>query len=162
MCLTRCKFEPLSETITCINDKFFVSYDVNSLFTNIPLKETVKLAVNLIKTLPQFENIKWWSPFATCKTHFLFNGNFYDQIDGVAMGFHLAPVLANLFMGHNEKLWIENFQGIPPFYYRDMSMTFFQFLIIALKQKNFLIISIQDTLTLSLTWRLKLIKSFPF
>ena len=58
MCLTRCKFELLSEIITCINDKFFVSYDVNSLFTNIPLKETVKLAVNLIKTLPQLENIK--------------------------------------------------------------------------------------------------------
>ena len=27
-------------------------------------------------------------------------------------------VLANLFMGHNEKLWIENFQGTPPTYYR--------------------------------------------
>ena len=41
-------------------------------------------------------------------------------------------------------------------------MIFFRFLVIALKQKNFLIISIQDTLTLSLLWRLKLIKSFPF
>ena len=33
-----------------INNKFLVSYDVNSLFTNIPLKETIKLAVGLIKT----------------------------------------------------------------------------------------------------------------
>ena len=56
--------------------------------------------------------------FATCETHFLFNGKFYDQIDGVAMGSPLAPVLANLFMGHNEKLWLENFQGTPPSYYR--------------------------------------------
>ena len=53
--------------------------------------------------------------FATCETNFLFNGKFYDQIDGVAMG---SPVLANLFMGHNEKLWIKNFQGTPPSYYR--------------------------------------------
>ena len=30
----------------------------------------------------------------------------------------LAPVLSNLFMGHNEKLWLENFQGTPPSYYR--------------------------------------------
>ena len=30
----------------------------------------------------------------------LFNGSFYDQIDGVAMGSPLAPVLANLFMGY--------------------------------------------------------------
>ena len=100
--------------------------------------------------------------FATCETNFLFNGKFYDQIDGVAMGSPLAPVLANLFMGHNEKLWIKNFQGTPPSYYRSMSMIFFQFLIIALKQNNFLIMSIQDTLTLSLLRRLKLIKSFLF
>ena len=35
-------------------------------------------------------------------------GNFYDQIYGVAMGSLLAPVLANLFMGHHEKRWLEN------------------------------------------------------
>ena len=32
------------------------------------------------------------------------------------MGSPLAPVLANLFMGHNEKLWTENFQGTPSYY----------------------------------------------
>ena len=106
-----------------INDKFLVSYDVNSLLTNIPLKVTIKLAVDLIKT--SYPNLKISSDdltklfkFATCETHFLFNGKFYDQIDGVAMGSPLAPVLANLFMGHNEKLWLENFQGTPPSYYR--------------------------------------------
>ena len=36
-------------------------------------------------------------------------GNFYDQIDGEAMGSPLAPVLANLFMGHHEKRWLENY-----------------------------------------------------
>ena len=106
-----------------INNRFLVSYDVNSLFTNIPLKETIKLAVDLIKT--SYPNLKISSDdltklfkFATCETHFLFNGKFYDQIDDVAMGSPLAPVLANLFMGHNEKLWLENFQGTPPSYYR--------------------------------------------
>ena len=29
-------------------NKFMISYDVCNLFTNIPLKETIKLAVNLI------------------------------------------------------------------------------------------------------------------
>ena len=32
-----------------LNNKFLVSYDVVSLFTNIPLNETIDLAVNLIK-----------------------------------------------------------------------------------------------------------------
>ena len=40
---------------------------------------------------------------ATCETHFLFKGKFYDQINGVAMGSPLAPVLASLFTGHYEK-----------------------------------------------------------
>ena len=73
-----------------INDTFLVSYVVNNLFTSLPLKETIKLAVWLIKT--SYPNLKISSDnltklfkFATCETHFLFNGNFYDQIDGVAM-----------------------------------------------------------------------------
>ena len=38
---------------------------------------------------------------ATCETHYMFKNQFYDQIDGVAMGSLLrpGPVLANLFMG---------------------------------------------------------------
>ena len=62
-----------------INNKYLVSYDVNSLLTNITLKETIKLAVTLIKT--SYPNLKISSAdltklfkFATCETHFLFNG----------------------------------------------------------------------------------------
>ena len=78
------------------------------------MKEKIKLAVDLIKTShPNLnmssEDLTKLFKLATCETHSLFKGKFYDQIDGVAMGSPLAPVLANLFMGHNEKLWIENF-----------------------------------------------------
>ena len=45
--------------------------------------------------------------FATAETHFLFKGTFYDQVDGVAMGTPLAPVLAKLFLGHHDKMWLE-------------------------------------------------------
>ena len=39
----------------------------------------------------------------TLETHFIFKGTYYAyQVDGVAMGSPLAPVLANLFMGHHE------------------------------------------------------------
>ena len=37
--------------------------------------------------------------FATSQTHIIFNGKFYNQIDGVAMGSPLAPILANIFLG---------------------------------------------------------------
>ena len=36
--------------------------------------------------------------FATKKSHFIFNGQYYDQIYGVAMGSPLGPVIANIFV----------------------------------------------------------------
>ena len=48
---------------------------------------------------------------ATSQTHFLFDGKVYNQIDGVAMGSPLAPVLAILFLGHYENIWPNNYQG---------------------------------------------------
>ena len=55
---------------------------------------------------------------ATAGTHFLFKGAFHDQVDGVAMGSPLAPVLANLFMGHHEKNWLDNFSSSQVLFYR--------------------------------------------
>ena len=43
---------------------------------------------------------------------------FYDQVDGVAMGSPLAPVLANLFMGHHEKNWLDNYSSSQVLFYR--------------------------------------------
>ena len=120
-----------TDTFTFVQDiqslsmfgKFMVSFDVESLFTNIPLEECIDLAVNYISEgnpdlkLSKSE-LRSLFTVATAQTHFLFNGSFYDQIDGVAMGSPFAPVLANLFMGHHEKLWLENFQGSVILFYR--------------------------------------------
>ena len=41
------------------------------------------------------------------------------------MGFPLVPVLANLFMGYHEKLWLENYDGASIlFYHRYVDDTF--------------------------------------
>ena len=105
------------------NDSFLISFDVESLFTNIPLEETVNLAVDTI-----FENepdikiskkdLKQLFLFATSNTHFLFNGEYYEQTDGVAMGSPLAPTLANLFMGFHEKKWLDEYSGNKPLFYQ--------------------------------------------
>ena len=90
--------------------KFMVSFDVESLFTNIPLEECIDLAVNHISEGNPDIKLNKSEPrslftTATTQTHFIFNGSFYDQIDGLAMRSPgLAPVLANFFMGHHEKL----------------------------------------------------------
>ena len=100
-----------------------VSFDVASLFTNIPLKESIDLAVSYITegntklTFSKAELVKMFS-IANSQTHFLFNGKVFDQIDGVAMGSPLPPVLANLFLGQHEKLWLKNYQGPSNLFYR--------------------------------------------
>ena len=97
-----------------LNNTFIISFNVESPFTNIPLQETIDIAVNLIfNDSPNFpvnrKDLKQLFLFATSQTHFLFHGLFYDQVNGVAMGSPLVPVLANLFMGYHEQLWVENY-----------------------------------------------------
>ena len=96
-------------------NKFLISYDVCSLFTSIPLKETIDIAVDLLfEHNPNFKitnnELRKLFDFATSGTHFLFDGSFYDQIDGVAMGSPLGPVLVNLFMGYHEANWLQVFK----------------------------------------------------
>ena len=104
---------------------FLVSYDVTSrLFLNIPRQETIDTAINLIFNHNPNLNItknelKKISLFATSQTHFIFNSKFYNQIDGVAMGSPLAPVLANIFMGFHESKWLNEYNlNKPKFYLR--------------------------------------------
>ena len=93
-----------------------VSFDVESLFTNIPLNECIDLAVKYVSEgnpdLKLSSNeLKTLFHFATSRTHFLFRGSFYHQIDGVAMGSAFAPVLAKLFMGHHEYIWLKTYRA---------------------------------------------------
>ena len=76
--------------------KFLVSYDLTSLFTNIPLQETIDIRTNLIFNHNPNLNVtkkelKKLFLFATLQTHFIFNSKFYNQIDGVAIGSPLGP-----------------------------------------------------------------------
>ena len=116
-----CEFS-CSDTFTFLRElkqqnlegQFMISFDVCSLFTNIPLNETIDLAVDLIlNKKPDLKiskrELRELFVFATSKTNFIFQGVIYDQIDGIAMGSPLAPILANLFMGYNESIWINQY-----------------------------------------------------
>ena len=73
------------------------SLDVSSLFTNVPLEETPNICLDKLYSLADPPDLPRLLQFATRKSHFLFDGKYYDQIDGVAMGSPLDPVLANIF-----------------------------------------------------------------
>ena len=77
-----------------MHGKFVLSFDVESLFTKIPLEECINLAVKYITESNPGLKVK----FAAKENHFLFKVSFYHQGDGVALGSPLAPVLPNHFM----------------------------------------------------------------
>ena len=89
------------------------SLDVESLFTNIPLDETIEIVTN--KVFHQKSQVKGLSrhdfksllSLCTKGTVFYYNGNYYRQRDGVAMGSPLGPALANAFLCHHEATWID-------------------------------------------------------
>ena len=101
---------------------FLVSYDVTSRFTNIPLQETIDIAINLIFNLNPNLNItrkelKKRFLFPTSQTNFIFISKLYNQIDGVTMRSPLAPALANIFMGFHESKWLNEYNLKKPKFY---------------------------------------------
>ena len=103
-----------------LSKKFFVSYDVTSLFTSIPLQETIYIIFNHNSNLNiTKKELQKLFLFATSQTHFIFNGKLYNKINGVAMGSPLASVLANIFMGFYESKWLNEYNlNKPKFYSR--------------------------------------------
>ena len=67
--------------------------------------------------------------FATKDMLFVFNGEYYKQIEGVAMGSPLGPILANIFLCHHEKKWLRNcpMEFKPMNYIRYVDDTFLLF-----------------------------------
>ena len=108
---------------TVLKTTFMTSFDVSSLFTNVPVKEAISITADYLyrqdrelqPPVPKdiFEELM---AMATINVNFLFGTNVYKQIDGVAMGSPLGPALANIFLGHyEEKLFAD---GNRPLYYR--------------------------------------------
>ncbi|KAA3678154.1 uncharacterized protein DEA37_0006302 [Paragonimus westermani] len=87
------------------------SLDVTSLFTNVPLKETIDYLCDYIENsdmdiqIPSVE-LKQLLYLCTYNVQFKFNEGIYRQKDGVAMGSPLGPLFADIFMAklENEQL----------------------------------------------------------
>ena len=104
----------------------FVSFDVVSLFTNVPLRKTIEIILQriyrdkLLHTTICKRSMKKLLLDSCQKTIFDFNGNMYKQLDGVSMGSCLGPVLANIIMTELEKDKVKHLinDKTVPFYAR--------------------------------------------
>ena len=104
----------------------FVSFDVVSLFTNVPLDRTIKIILKrsyedkLITATLKKRTMKKFITDVCKKSAFSFNGNVYKQTDGVSMGSSLGPVIANIFMTELEIFILDELinDNIVKFYIR--------------------------------------------
>jgi hypothetical protein len=74
-----------------------------SLFTKVPIRETMDLLGRHFE-----EDVLALFGHILTTTYFTFNGQFYGQTDGVAMGSPLSPVIANFYMEDYEKAALES------------------------------------------------------
>ena len=104
------------------NDEEYVSYDVESVFTNVPVKDTIEYILDQIyveKKLPIiccrliFKSILLK---LTTESTFIFQTKFYKQIDGCTMGGPLSVKFANICLTKLEKEVVEPIN--PAFYKR--------------------------------------------
>ena len=110
-----------------LEDDILVSYEVTSLFTNVPVQETINILVDKAFTDNWFnstydlnlqkDQLTQLLRMASTDQLFQFHGQLYEQGEGVAMGSPLGPLLANVFMCYLEERLSDN-DLIPPFYRR--------------------------------------------
>jgi hypothetical protein len=87
------------------NEFKMCSFDVESLYTNVPVNETIDMALDIMykpKKITDFPfdrtTTKKLLQIAVTSVPFRFLNECYLQNDGVAMGSPLAPILADIFM----------------------------------------------------------------
>ena len=89
-------------------------FDIESLFTNISSQETINLCMELLFndnpnidffTINDFHGLL---NITMSESLILFDGEYYVQIDGVAMGSPFGLTFANIFLSYHEQIWIKN------------------------------------------------------
>ena len=102
-------FQAMLNNVPISEDEQDVSYDVESLFSNIPIKDTIDFICEEIYVHKELEPI-YKQPILkkllykiTTECTFSTIGRFWKQVDGVSMGGTLSVVLSDCFMNKIER-----------------------------------------------------------
>jgi len=118
-----------------VHQQFMASFDITSLYTNIPTSEAINILLNRIFTEQDIYhglNKKEFGQLlnaAAKDTYFIFDNKLFFQKNSLAMGNPLSAILANSYLAHYETQWLdkcpESFK--PTQYKRYMDNTFLLF-----------------------------------
>ena len=96
-----------------------VSFDVVSLFTMVPVDDVLGHLADLFPA-----DITALFRHVLKTTYFQYGGEYFEMIDGVAMGSPLSPVVANFYMERFEQRAITSFPLKPRCWFRYVDDTF--------------------------------------
>ena len=94
------------EGIQMKTDECMMSFDVESLFTSVPVEPSIQIIKKLLeddkslhlRTKITVNQISCLLEFCLKTTYFIFQGKFFEQVKGAAMGSPISSIVANLFM----------------------------------------------------------------
>ena len=87
------------------------SYDVSALFTSVPVDPALNIIKDLLekdhtfkeRTVLAVSDIILLLEFCLKNTYFSFQDQFYEQVEGAAMGSPVSPIVANVYMDYLEQ-----------------------------------------------------------
>ena len=97
-----------------------VSFDVSSLFTNVPLQDVLDFLVQknregLFQSDVPIDVFVKLIELCVNNNYFAFSNKFYKQTFGVAMGSPFSPVLAKIYMEYFESIHLTSTGMVPCF-----------------------------------------------
>jgi hypothetical protein len=99
----------LLENMDLPMDSILCTIDVSALYTNIPHDEGIEACLRALRrtrNIPPKETLKKLMEIVLTSNCFEFNEQFYEQVQGTAMGTAMAPNYANLFMDSFERRFL--------------------------------------------------------
>ncbi|XP_019619742.1 PREDICTED: uncharacterized protein LOC109466463 [Branchiostoma belcheri] len=112
--------------VTLDDDESLVSFDVSALFTSVPVEESIVIIRDRLTCDSSLNERTKLSPLQVTEllrlclttTYFKYEGKFYSQVEGAAMGSPVSPIVANLFMEWFESRALTTFPNPPKVWVR--------------------------------------------